>query len=370
MNSVWGCLAGCCFEGSFKACFPPKGADSKPTGPQRLAHYLGMNRFLATVIMDATWDGELATKMVRTPKDHGMSFEDVRFPALDGCQIAAWYIPAKDASSKKLAIVGHQSWACANKSGCVYHVRHGAVPVQPIDYVKLQRVLYDAGFHVVAYDLRNHGDSERRLPAGFGETEFMDCAGVMDWVNAHTVLKQCKVALLPFCVSGVAFMKANSLYPDKFKNVAAWATTNIFHGPVMFADRPFFFGLGNVQLLNEALQENQAKHAKTIKFPDINMKVERMSAKMYAKDVKVPVLYCDALHDPQDYHERGAPEIFEEFGKGMDEASRNRNELHFLGPRQEPPFKTQGRNRSEGYNFYQSEEGSKVLLGFLSKYCP
>ena len=320
--------------------------------------------------MDATWDGELATKMVRTPKDHGMSFEDVRFPALDGCQIAAWYIPAKDASSKKLAIVGHQSWACANKSGCVYHVRHGAVPVQPIDYVKLQRVLYDAGFHVVAYDLRNHGDSERRLPAGFGETEFMDCAGVMDWVNAHTVLKQCKVALLPFCVSGVAFMKANSLYPDKFKNVAAWATTNIFHGPVMFADRPFFFGLGNVQLLNEALQENQAKHAKTIKFPDINMKVERMSAKMYAKDVKVPVLYCDALHDPQDYHERGAPEIFEEFGKGMDEASRNRNELHFLGPRQEPPFKTQGRNRSEGYNFYQSEEGSKVLLGFLSKYCP
>ena len=49
---------------------------------------------------------------------------------------------------------------------------------------------------------------------------------------------------------------------------------------------------------------------------------------------------------------------------------QSRNELHFLGPQQPPPFKTQGRNRSEGYNFYQSEEGSKVLLGFLSKHCP
>lgn len=27
---------------------------------------------------------------------------------------------------------------------------------------------------VLAYDLRNHGDSEKRLPAGFGEIEYMD----------------------------------------------------------------------------------------------------------------------------------------------------------------------------------------------------
>ena len=238
--------------------------------------------------------------------------------------------------------------------------------------VKLQRVLYDAGFHVVAYDLRNHGDSERRLPSGFGEIEFMDCAGVMDFLNGHPVLKQCKVALLPFCVSGVAFMKANTLYPDKFKNVAAWATTNIFHSPIMFADRPFFFGLGSEQLLDEALQEKQAKYEKegAIKFSGIDMKLERMSAKKYAKDVKVPIMYCDAIHDPQDYHERASPEIFAEFGAGMDEASRKRNEFHFLGPQQPAPFKTKGNNRSEGYNFYQSEEGSKVLINFLNKYCP
>ena len=50
-------------------------------------------------------------------------------------RIAAWYIPAKDASSKKVAVVGHQSWAQANKSGCIWHARHGCVVVQAIDYV-------------------------------------------------------------------------------------------------------------------------------------------------------------------------------------------------------------------------------------------
>eukprot|EP00913_Durusdinium_trenchii_P010219 g9580.t1 len=63
------------------------------------------------------------------------------------------------------------SWACANKSGCETHQRHGWVTVEAIDYVKLQKVLHDAGFHVLAYDLRNHGESEKKLPSGFGEID-------------------------------------------------------------------------------------------------------------------------------------------------------------------------------------------------------
>ena len=39
--------------------------------------------------------------MVHTPKDYGMAYEEVSFPATDGCQIAAWYIPAKEKGSKR-----------------------------------------------------------------------------------------------------------------------------------------------------------------------------------------------------------------------------------------------------------------------------
>eukprot|EP00913_Durusdinium_trenchii_P010218 g9579.t1 len=118
----------------------------------------------------------------------------------------------------------------------------------------------------------------------------MDAVGVMNYVNSHPVLKTCKVCLLPFCVSGVAFMKANTLHPEKFKNVVAWATTNIFHGPTIMSNRPYMFGLGN----------------------DIKITAQRISAKPYAPDVKVPILYCDVMHDVLDYHEASCPDIFAE----------------------------------------------------------
>lgn len=239
-----------------------KADDHEPTFLEKLADKMGMNKFVAHVVMDGTWIGGITDKMVRTPLAYGMDFEDVRFKAMDGCTLAAWYIPAKDKSSKKLAIVGHQSWACANKSGCVTHLRHGWATVLAIDYVKLHKVLYDAGYHVLAYDLRNHGDSEKRLPAGFGEIEYMDAVGVIDGVNSHAVLKNCKVAMLPFCVSGVSFFKANALYPEKFKNVFAWVTTNLFHGPGTFCNRPYLFGMGNKKLLDKAFEENQAWYEK------------------------------------------------------------------------------------------------------------
>ncbi|CAK9117435.1 unnamed protein product [Durusdinium trenchii] len=356
----------CCFEGVFKSCFPQKANPEKlePNAVQKLAGYLGLYKFSAYVIMDASWISKLCDTMVRTPAAYGMAYEDVRIEALDGCTLAAWHIPAQDKSSKKLAIVGHQSWACANKSGCETHQRHGWVTVEAIDYVKLQKVLHDAGFHVLAYDLRNHGESEKKLPSGFGEIEYMDAVGVMNYVNSHPVLKTCKVCLLPFCVSGVAFMKANTLHPEKFKNVVAWATTNIFHGPTIMSNRPYMFGLGNVKLLNKAFAEKQASYEKSgqLKSQDIKITAQRISAKPYAPDVKVPILYCDVMHDVLDYHEASCPDIFAEFGKSLPEEQRKRNELHFLGPHRPMPFTTKGRNRSRGKNLRFSAVNSSGCI--------
>lgn len=100
------------------------------------------------------------------------------------------------------------------------------------------------------------------------------------------------------------------------------------------------------------------------------MSTEKVSAKPYAPMVKQPVLWCDTMHDILDYHEKLTPEVFAEFGKGLPEDLKKKNEMYFIGPSQPKPFTTRTRNRSEGYNFYQSEEGSKVMLGFLAKHCP
>lgn len=337
-----------------------------PSCVQSIMHTVGVTNFPIATVMDAAWYGKMSTthSFVKTPKDYGMLFEDVTFPALDGIQISAWYIPSKNKSLKKLAIVGHQSWSEANRSGCVEHTKDMMYKVEAIDYVKLHKVLHDDGFHVLAYDLRNHGQSGHKLPSGYGEIEYKDAVGVMDFVNQHAELKDCKVCLLPFCVSGQSFLKANSLYPDKFKNVVAWATTNIFQLKHMISAFGFYvphvdelFAAKQAQCVEKGLLEPND--------PNINFNVERVSATMYAKDVKVPVLFCDPVNDTIDDHKVSAPEIFAEFGKSL--PTQPANEFHFIGTDQPAPFNTTGDNRSEGYNFYQSEAGSKVLLDFFRK---
>lgn len=344
------------------------GQGEKPTCGQSFMHCTGLTGFPVTTVMDAAWYGKQNTThtFVKTPTDYGMDFDDVTFPAEDGVKISAWLIPpdpTKEWPVKKLAIVGHQSWSEANRSGCCNHKKNLYYKIEAIDYVKLHKVLHDDGFYVLAYDLRNHGQSEHKMPSGYGEVEYKDAVGVMDYVNQHPVLKECKVCLLPFCVSGHSFMKANHLYPDKFENVVAWAVTNIFQF------KHFLSALGvwlpHVDQLFEKKQASYvAKGLLKAGDPNIQFSVARLNATLWAKDVKAPVLYCDPKNDSIDDHKKDAPEIFAEFQK-----NGKANEFHFIGSTEEGPFKTKGDNRSEGYNFYQSEAGSKVLLEFFAKHC-
>ncbi|CAK0887399.1 unnamed protein product [Prorocentrum cordatum] len=185
----------------------------------------------------------------------------------------------------------------------------------------------------------------------------------MDFVNHHDTLKDCKVFLLPFCASGLSFLKANSLYPDKFKNVIAWATTNLFQLKHMIGTMKL-----DASAVNPVFATKQAQYIEQgllkANDPDVNFSVERISATMYAKDVKVPVLFCDPINDPIDNHKVDAAEIFAEFGKTL--RKKPANEFHCIGTDQPPPFKTIGDNRSEGFNL-KSEAGSKVLLEFFRK---
>eukprot|EP00966_Prymnesium_polylepis_P174162 4029745-Prymnesium_polylepis.1 len=187
--------------------------------------------------------------MQKVPTDYGMEFQDV-------C-ITATYIPAKGKGSKKLAI-----------SGCRYHriLALGLAPAAmlAVDHVKLYKVLHDAGYHVLTWDMRNHGQSEKRLPSAWGALEYKDHVGAMDWIAAHPDLKDCKIAYLPLCVGGSSFLIANSKEPEKFKNVAAIAVTNLVSIGIAVADRPLMTGMGSVQLLDKALAKKANKYKKKV----------------------------------------------------------------------------------------------------------
>ena len=77
---------------------------------QKCWEFLGVPKWGPTKVIDAHHANATSAKILRTPKDYGMEFEEVTFPATDGCKISAWYIPPKDKKSKKVALVSHQSW--------------------------------------------------------------------------------------------------------------------------------------------------------------------------------------------------------------------------------------------------------------------
>ena len=103
-----------------------------------------------------------------TPASFGVEYQEVSFPShTDEMEIAAWYIP--NSASEKAIIIVHgrdasKQWA---ESGTI---------------VAFQAELFNAGYAVLAIDLRGHGGSEGERYS-FGVYERRDVLGAVDWLK-------------------------------------------------------------------------------------------------------------------------------------------------------------------------------------------
>jgi hypothetical protein len=121
-----------------------------------------------------------------TPDDHGMAgWRDIYLPSDDGTPLEGWYIPAKGGESDKLVIFNHALPMC--RAGFPGHLGEpwSAFDTVEIDFVLLMKHLTDAGYNVLAYDIRNHGNSGAANGglSGIGRWEWRDCVGEWKWGN-------------------------------------------------------------------------------------------------------------------------------------------------------------------------------------------
>jgi pimeloyl-ACP methyl ester carboxylesterase len=118
--------------------------------------------------------------IIRTPARLGLAFEEVAFPATDGVALRGWFVPSGQASGPAIVFVHGWLW---NRTGNVA----GRVPFvdRDVDFLPATKALHDRGFHVLLFDLSNHGESGSRPPLTMGRWEARDFAGAVRFLRAR-----------------------------------------------------------------------------------------------------------------------------------------------------------------------------------------
>jgi pimeloyl-ACP methyl ester carboxylesterase len=276
------------------------------------------------------------TAMPKTPLDYGMEFKAVEFPALDGVNLSAWFIPAKQ-SNQKLAVMNHPLYC--SKYGFVPEGDVAQLVPVHVEFMKTAQHLHNAGFDILFYDLRNHGESAATAKgfSGIGAFEWQDAAGAMVYVNQHPQLSQLPVVLVNHCMGANSAIIAMSKRPDLFTKVKALVAVQPISMAYMAEKVAPMLG-GNTSL---AEVDQAIKDLAQIGLDD-------MSPMSTLKDLKVPVLYSqvrqDALTSPADL-------------EAIVAATPTETQMVWI----------EGNlNRFDGYNYYG--EHPEVMLEFIAKH--
>ena len=170
---------------------------------------------------------QLRSPILHSPAEQDLDYQEVTFPALDGVPLEGWFIPA--AGSDRLIIANHpmgfsrsgiparlEPWRSVwASSGNDFEVN--LVP----DY----KILHDAGYNVLTYDLRNFGHSGAANGgiASSGIFEARDVAGSLAYARSRPDTREMTIGLFSRCLGCSSTFAAMTQFPGAFDGVRCLA---------------------------------------------------------------------------------------------------------------------------------------------------
>lgn len=144
----------------------------------------------ATGFLEGVLKTKQNTPIISSPKDFGLDYEEVFFKTPDGVTLSGWLIKG---GNDKVIIQSHT--VTSNRSGTA---RPGSYKVE---FSKTAKAFVDAGYSVLMFDARNHGQSERgKVEYAVGSPDDApDYVGAVDYIASHPEYKNAKIGIHAQC---------------------------------------------------------------------------------------------------------------------------------------------------------------------------
>lgn len=279
--------------------------------------------------------GVPAAPLQKYPSDAGLAYEEVWFPAIDGVQLEAWYIPCPGA--KRIILCNHpMTW---NKGG---------LPKEDISFIPDYEHLHKAGYAVLTYDLRNHGRSGNSWGKGIiatGAHESRDVAGAMRFLKSWEETKGMEVGLFMRCMGADAAIAAFKQYPKDLASAHAMVALQ----PV--SARTFI----EVGAKNAGLDPEEAVRLfDQGVWKEIGLRITDLEPQSGCDAVEIPTLVVQVRDDARVNARKDTQEIFDKLA---------------TDPKDKKLFWIEGTTeRYDGYTYFGTHP--EELLGWFAKYFP
>ena len=159
-----------------------------------------------------------------TPDQYQLDYEDVTFETNDGVSLSGWLIKG---GTDKVIIQSHFGVQC---SRCGYTqegkgMMKNALWTSDIHFLNQASYLLKAGYSVLMYDLRNHGDSGSGTTpwVTWGTEERKDVLAAVNFITTHEDFQEASIGLLSICMGAASTTFAYGLEEEmaRFNEVKA-----------------------------------------------------------------------------------------------------------------------------------------------------
>ncbi|MEM9606330.1 MAG: dienelactone hydrolase family protein [Actinomycetota bacterium] len=280
----------------------------------------------------------------KTPADHGIAYRDVEFMTSDDVTLRGWLL---NEGGEATAVMTHFGYR-ANRYGYQPDQQpEGSRPYEhEIDFIVVARRLVDAGYTVLMYDLRNHGESDASaLGVGTGGVdEGKDVIAAVEFVASQEQTGD-HIGLLSYCMGANATFFGMAERPEVFLDAGVQALVAM--QPLRNGD--FFRALGVDDDVYDAADEHFRSQAGCSLNPEILPQIGQ---------VPVPTRLVQASTDPwTDF--RFIEDAFEALGRDANGGKGIEKHLAWIDGTE---------HRFDGYNYFGDRP--ELMLDWFGRFVP